>query len=64
MSQLLAGMSLQVPPLLLGTLVKHYLARKKITADNKARDEFLYDEVCIGAVSDYSELLTAACVDF
>ena len=45
MSQLLAGMSLQVPPLLLSTLVKHFLSRKKITADSKARDELLYDEV-------------------
>lgn len=45
MSQLFAGLSLAVPPLLISTLAKHFLARKKITADNKARDEFLYDEV-------------------
>lgn len=45
MSQLLAGMTLSVPPLLLGTMAKHFLTRKKVTKDNKARDEFLYDEV-------------------
>jgi hypothetical protein len=28
MSQLLAGMSLQVPPLLFGTLVKHFLSKR------------------------------------
>lgn len=45
MAHLLAGVGLQLPSLVIGTLAKHFLSRKKITADNKARDEFLYDEV-------------------
>lgn len=48
MPPLLAEVGLQVPPLLVSTLVKHFLSRKTITSDSKARDEFLYDQVCRG----------------
>jgi hypothetical protein len=28
----------------LGTLIKHYLARRSVTKDSKARDDLVFDE--------------------
>ncbi|KAF8317651.1 alpha/beta-hydrolase [Clavulina sp. PMI_390] len=47
MAQLVAGVSVHLPSMLFGTIAKHYFARKRITAESKARDEFLYDEAFV-----------------
>jgi hypothetical protein len=34
----------QAGPVLLETAIKHYLMKKKVTKDTKARGDFMYDE--------------------
>ncbi|ELU39110.1 hypothetical protein AG1IA_06859 [Rhizoctonia solani AG-1 IA] len=40
-------MGVKLGPLVLGTLLKHYLERHNVTRDSKARNELLFDEAFI-----------------
>lgn len=44
---LTASMGVKLGPLVLLTLVKHFLERKAVTEVSQARDELLFDEVCV-----------------
>jgi hypothetical protein len=42
---LTTSMSAKLAPIVLGTLFRHYLDRKDVTKDSKAREELIYDEM-------------------
>lgn len=39
-----AHVGIKLGPLILGTLIQHFLRRETATKDSKAREELLYDE--------------------
>jgi hypothetical protein len=55
---LTATMGVKLGPVMLGTLIKHYLERGTQTKHSKARDEFLFDEVWINRLNN---LLSVSC---
>jgi hypothetical protein len=44
MASLTTQMSFKLGPLIIGTLLQHFLRRERATKDSKAREELLYDE--------------------
>lgn len=47
MSSLTTHMGMKLGPLILGTLLQHFLRRETATKDSKAREELLFDEAFI-----------------
>lgn len=53
-------MGVKLGPILLGTLLKHYLERHNVTRDSKARNELLFDEAFIVLKVSFRQLVNCA----
>jgi hypothetical protein len=50
-------MGVKLGPIVLGTLLRHYLGRQNVTRDSKARNELLFDEAFIVLKVSFRQLV-------